>query len=141
MNWFPLLFLLCGYCQGWSGTSMRRNRTRRTLHPLWKPAARKAYDLCGPDLKDHEKCKMPPWCAEGGGRCCRGECICPTRLNPCGSLQETTTTPSTTTTKGEGQCMLECMLKCYKACRDETETSEKCKNKCSAACFIKCAGR
>uniref|UniRef100_A0A131Z098 TIL domain containing protein n=1 Tax=Rhipicephalus appendiculatus TaxID=34631 RepID=A0A131Z098_RHIAP len=141
MNWIPVLLLLCGYCEGSSVTSIKQNRTRRTVHAVWKPAARKAYHLCGPDLRDHESCKLPQWCPEGGGTCCLGECICPTRFHPCAPPQERSTAPSTLTTKEDGHCMLECMLKCYKPCDDGTETSDKCKNKCSAACLVKCARR
>ncbi|XP_037501464.1 uncharacterized protein LOC119375357 [Rhipicephalus sanguineus] len=128
MNWIPLLFLLCGYCQGSSDTSIEQNRSRRTVYPLWKPAARKAYDLCGPDLKDNAPCKLPPWCAGGAGRCCRRECVCPTRLNPCASPEERTTTASPTTTEGAGHCMLKCMEQCYKMCLDGTKTPGECAN-------------
>lgn len=135
MNWIPLLFLLCGYCQGSSDTSIKQNRTRRTVYPVWKPPADKAYELCGLDLRDHEKCKLPPWCAGGRGRCCRGECICPTRFNPCSSLPETNTRAPTATTKRRGLCMRDCALNCYKACHYGRQNGrcERTRDSCTPA--------
>ncbi|XP_049527034.1 uncharacterized protein LOC119459657 isoform X2 [Dermacentor silvarum] len=65
--------------------------------PVWKPPKDKAYPICGEDLKDRERCKLPPWCPGGQGFCCRYECVCPPRYNPC--LMLTSTTTASTTTK------------------------------------------
>ncbi|XP_054928624.2 uncharacterized protein [Dermacentor andersoni] len=66
--------------------------------PVWKPPKDKAFPICGEDLRDRARCKLPPWCHAGHGYCCRYECVCVGRYNPCLLWRETPSPPKTTTT-------------------------------------------
>uniref|UniRef100_A0A224Y9S6 Carboxypeptidase inhibitor n=1 Tax=Rhipicephalus zambeziensis TaxID=60191 RepID=A0A224Y9S6_9ACAR len=67
-----------------------------TWAPKWKPPKDKAFPLCGVNLVEGARCRLPAWCTGGYGSCCRGECICPGRYNPCKQSHRTTTTAAPT---------------------------------------------
>ncbi|XP_049527519.1 uncharacterized protein LOC119459656 [Dermacentor silvarum] len=142
MNWVEILLLFYVYCQALSDDLIPQNRTKRTVYPVWKPPPNKAYDLCGFELKDNATCKLPPWCAGGVGRCCRYECVCHSRLNPCasGKWAQHEGTPPKKPEHG-GECVLECMKKCYKTCLDGKKKPEECEEFCAPGCQSQCGGR
>nr|XP_054928043.1 uncharacterized protein LOC129385439 [Dermacentor andersoni] len=145
MTWVKLWLLFYVYCQALCEDPIPQNRTKRTVYPIWKPPANKAHDLCGFELKDNATCKLPPWCTGGMGRCCRYECVCHSRLNPCASgrwtpLEGTTAVPPKMSGQG-GQCALHCIRECFNKCMREKKKPDECINHCTPDCQRQCGGR